>query len=154
MGLDLSMDCALNQLCDGLKFKIPVRYTAALSVTLMSSSRSRSRSTKAECGSNTEEGDDGSVNVRCCWVVSGEYIATCKVDADASLGQLKARLKAQLGTQQSLAAAVSGCSVLVEGTCDKFSDDFTKIMNTKVVKDAIKTSENGERHLSVFVYVM
>ena len=110
-------------------------------------------SVTAQAGSGSDSERGGKVDVKCCWAITGNLIATCKVDLDASVGQVRSRLKSQLKGQPDVAARIDECYMAVEGSQDMWDDDYAKIMRTKAVRDGMKMSENGVCQLCLLFYV-
>ena len=112
-------------------------------------SRSRSRSPSqglSDEANNGSDDDSDSVTIIIHKGLGGQHLATCKVDTDASIGQLVARLKADSNIDSH---ASMNAEVAIGNLIFRLDDYYCKFMRTRPVKQAIRKLESGARQLSV-----
>ena len=115
-------------------------------------SRSRSRSPSqglSDKANNGSDDDSDSVTIIIHKGLGGQHLATCKVYADASIGQLVARLKADPSIDGIDSHAIMNAEVAIGNLSFRLDDYYCKFMRTRPVKQAIRKLESGARQLSV-----
>ena len=107
-------------------------------------------STTAEHGNATEEEADGRIHVQCSLVPAGVCLEEIVVDVDASIGQVKARLKATSAWGRHNLKDISWIVIGSGASAERFAfeEDYVKIMNTLVAKTT-QFPRDGKLHLEV-----
>ena len=90
------------------------------------------------------------------YAASGEMLCDVVVDADASMGQLKARIRTKLLSEYEYTSQgkwFEDKSIVIGDTTFDCGDDYTRFMLTKVVKQCLQWNPDGSSVLIAHIIV-